>query len=146
MGTVVTLDQDQGDETYHDFWDLLGPGTIGEDLHDDESVNQFEPLLFRVDGDLAKDLELIATGKAIQKTSKKYECLNRGDLNDNDVFLIDSGWEIFVWIGKAADRFEKIAAMSAAERYAKVSPRTQELPVHIVKAGHENDRFNALFF
>ncbi len=145
MGTVVTLDQDQGDETYNDFWDRLGQGIIGQDMHDDEGVSQFDPLLFRVDGDLSKDLELIATGKTIQRRSKTFECLNRGDLNDDDVFLIDSGWEIYVWVGKAADRFEKIAAMTAAERYSKIDPRTLELPVHIVKSGRENDRFKALF-
>jgi gelsolin len=145
MGTVTTLDENQGDDEYTDFWDILGEGTIAEAMQDDDGVREFEPLLFRVDGDLSKDLELVATGKSIEKTSKTCSCLNRSDLNDDDVFLIDSGWEIYVWVGKGADRREKIAAMSTATSYSKKDPRTLELPVHIVKSGHESDSFNALF-
>jgi len=145
MGTVTTLDENQGDEEYTEFWDILGDGMIGEDMQDDEGVTEFEPLLYRVDGDPTKDLELVATGMPIQKTSKTCSCLNRVDLDDNDVFLIDSGWEIYVWVGKSADRYERIAAISAADRYSKKDPRTLELPVHIVKSGHESESFNALF-
>jgi len=145
MGTVTTLDQGQGDDEYPEFWASLGEGTIGEDMNDDEGVVEFEPLLFRVDGYLEKDLELIATGKSIKKTSKDCTCLQRASLDEGDVFLIDSGWEIYVWIGKSADRYERIAAMTAADRHSKKSPRTFDLPVHIVKSGHESDSFNALF-
>ena len=145
MGTVTTMDENQGDEAYTDFWDILGDGTIGKDMEDDESVSDFKPLLYRVDGDLTKDLELVATGKSIQKTSKNCSCLSRSNLNENDVFLIDSGWEIYVWLGTDADRHEKIAAIYAADRYSKKNPRTLELPVHICKSGYESDSFNSLF-
>jgi hypothetical protein len=145
MGTVVTLDQDQGDEEDSDFWNLLGPGTIGEDMKDDEGVTQFEQRLYRVDGDPTKELELIATGEPAQRSSKYSGSLNRGDLKDGDVFLVDTGWEIFVWIGKDADRDEKIAALSAADRYSKQDPRTLELPVHILKSGNETQRFLDIF-
>lgn len=145
MGTVTTLDQDQGDDEYTEFWDYLGDGTIGEDMEDDEGVLEFEPLLFRVDGDLSKELELKATGQPIQKMSKECTCFQKSLLDEDDVFLIDSGWEIYVWIGKGADRFEKIAAMTAADRYSKKEGRTLELPVHIVKSGNESDSFLALF-
>lgn len=145
MGTVTTLDQGQGDEEYTDFWSLLGDGTIGPDQDDDEGLTEFEPVLYRVDGDQTKELELVTKGTKIQKTSKECKCLNRADLDENDVFLIDSGWDIYVWIGKGADRYEKIAAMSAADRYSKKDRRTLELPVHIVKSGNESSNFNSLF-
>ena len=139
------MDQGQDDEADSDFWNLLGPGTIGEDMNDDEGVTQFSPRLFRIDGDLSKDMELIATGAPTQRSSKHSGCLNRSDLKDGDVFLVDTGWEIFVWIGKEADGNEKIAAMTAADRYSKLDPRTLELPVHIVKSGNESQRFQELF-
>jgi hypothetical protein len=145
MGTVVTLDQGQGDEEYTDFWDFLGEGTIGPPMDDDEGIVEFSPILFRVDGDVSKDLQLVATGSSIQKTSKVCNCLKRSDLDEDDVFLLDSGWEIYVWVGKGADRYEKIAAMSAADRYSKKDPRTLELPVHIVKSGQETAKFNSYF-
>ena len=141
MGTVVVLDQDQGDEEYPEFWKYLGEGTIQPDLDDDEGVTEFAPLVFRVDGDLSKDLELVAEGEPMAKSSKTTPCLSKGVLNEDDVFLLDSGWEIFFWIGKGADRYEKIAAMKAADKYSKKDPRTLELPVHIVKSGNESTKF-----
>ena len=158
MGTVTTLDQDQGDEEYSDFWDLIGhEGEIGppkkDTGKDGGKIVEFEPRLYRVDGDLQQDLQLVSTAtRKIHKTTAKNNnkrtsdpSFNRTELNEDDVFLVDSGWEIFVWIGSGADRYEKMAAMSAADRYAKLDPRTMELPVHIVKSGHENDAFLALF-
>lgn len=145
LGTVTVLDQNQGDEEYTDFWAYLGDGDIQPDLDDDEGITEFAPLLFRVDGDTSKDLELAATGTPVAKTSRTCTCLNKADLIEGDVFLMDSGWEIYVWIGSGADHFEKIAAMTAADKYARQDPRTLELPVHIVKSGYETDRFLAYF-
>ncbi|CAB9520579.1 Gelsolin (Fragment) (Partial), partial [Seminavis robusta] len=145
MGTVVVLDQGQGDDSEDKFWAYLGDGDIQTDAADDEGVTEFTPLLYRVDGSIAKDLEKVAEGSPVQKTSTDYKCLNKGDLKDDDVFLLDSGWEIYVWIGSKADRYEKIAAMFAADKYSKMDPRTLELPVEIVKSGAESDRFLSYF-
>lgn len=141
LGTAQVLDQGQGDEDYADFWALLGDGDIQEDAGDDEGVTEFTPLLFRVDGDLSKDLEKVAEGSTIQKTSTECQCFSKSDLDEGNVYLMDTGWEIYVWVGSGADTFEKIAAMFAADKYSKLDPRTLELPVHIVKSGRESDRF-----
>ena len=145
LGTAVVLDQGDGDEEYTDFWSHLSDGEIGPDMEDDEGVTEFAPLLFRVDGNPIKELEKVATGTAIQKTSKVVSCLDRGALDDSDVFLLDSGWEIFIWIGKGADLSEKVAAMGAADRYAKMEPRAIDMPVTILKAGSETKLFNSYF-
>jgi len=141
LGTCQVLDQGQGDEEYTDFWAYLGDGDIQPADDGDEGITEFTPLLFRVDGDLSKDLEKVAEGKPIQKTSRECTCLNKSDLREGDVFLMDTGWEIYVWIGTAANKSEKIAAMFAADKYSKLDPRTLELPVEIVKSGNESDRF-----
>ena len=145
LGTVTVLDQGQGDEEYTDFWNYLGDGEIQPDQQDDEGIKEFAPLLFRVDGDMSKDLEQVAEGLPIAKTSRTCTVLNKSDLVEGDVFLMDSGWEIYVWIGSGADHFEKIAAMTAADKYSKQDPRTLELPVHIVKSGHETELFLSYF-
>jgi hypothetical protein len=145
LSTVTTLDQGDGDEEYTDFWEYLGLGTIAPDMDDDEEIAEFSPLLFRVDGDMSANLEQVAVGSPVKKTSKVCTCLQRSALEESDVFLLDSGWEIFVWIGKGGDRYEKIAAMSAADRYSKTSPRTVNLPVHIIKDGNETEKFNSYF-
>jgi gelsolin len=153
MGTVTTLDQDQGDDEYTEFWNIIGnDGDIGpdEDRDDKKATSEsFQPLLYRVDGNLQKELQLVATSSTEilmgHPKAKASACFKKSDLLEDDVFLIDTGWEIYVWIGSAADRYEKIASMSAADKYAKMDARTAELPVHIVKSGHESDTFLALF-
>jgi hypothetical protein len=144
MGTVTTLDQRDGDEEPA-FWAYLGDGEIGPHVDDDEEVSEFAPLLFRVDGTPTAPLEKVATGTPIKKTSKVCTCLKRDALDDSDVFLLDSGWEIFIWVGKGADLSEKVAAMGAADRYAKIEPRAVNLPVTVIKAGSETEQFNSYF-
>jgi gelsolin len=144
-GSVVVLDQGDGDEEHLEFWDYLGDGTIGPDLDDDEEVQDFTPLLFRVDGDPTKELELVATGTSVQKTSKVMSCLPKEGLDPDDVFLLDSGWEIFVWVGKGADSMERLASMGGADRYAKMEPRALNVPVVILKEGQETEQFKSYF-
>jgi hypothetical protein len=144
MGTAVILDQDDGDAEHVDFWNLLGAGTIGPDQQDDEAVTEFTPLLFQVD----QLEEPVATGKSIQKTSKIVPCLPKASLDDSAVFLLDGGWEVYIWIGKGADTSEKIAALSAADAYSKTSvsaSRVMDVPVHIVKQGQEPKVFWSSF-
>lgn len=146
LGTVTVLDQGQGDEDCDEFWKYLGDGEIQPaDPSADEGLTEFAPLLYRVDGDLSKDLEKVAEGTPIAKTSRNCTCLKKSDLVEGDVFLMDSGWEIYVWMGSGCDRSEKIAAMAAADKYAKMDPRTLELPVHIIKSGNETNTFLSYF-
>ena len=145
LGTAVVLDQGQGDDEVTEFWDYLGDGEIKSKEEAEEEVSDFVPLLYRVDGDASKPLEKVAEGSAVQKPGKVVQCLDKGALDDSEVFLLDSGWELFVWIGSGADRSEKIAAMGATDRYAEMVPRAVDLPVTIVKSGNENALFNSYF-
>jgi hypothetical protein len=67
-------------------------------------------------------------------------------LDEDDVFLLDSGWEIYIWVGKGADTSEKVAAMGAADRYGKMEPRATDLSVTLIKSGRETDQFNSYFY
>jgi len=145
LGTAKVLDQGDGDDEYPDFWAYLGSGEIASAEAADEPITEFKPILFRVDGDPEKPLEEVATGAFKQRPGKLVRVLDRGSLNEDDVFLMDSGWEIFIWIGKSADTSEKIAAMGAADRYALQEPRAVDLPVTIVKSGMESDLFKSYF-
>lgn len=145
LGTAVVLDQGDGDDEYPDFWSHLASGSIGSAESADETITEFKPLLFRVDGDPEKPLEEVAKGAFKQRPGKLVRVLDKGYLGEDDVFLMDSGWEIFIWIGKHADTSEKIAAMGAADRYALMEPRAADLPVTIVKSGMESDLFLSYF-
>jgi hypothetical protein len=105
-------------------------------------LTEFMPLLFRVDGNPKNKLELAEKGAFVEEPGKIIRCLDRGVLDENDVFLLDSGWELFVWIGNSS---EKIAAMGAADRYAEMEPRAATLPVTVVKSGSETTLFLSYF-
>lgn len=145
LGTVVTLDQGDGDEEATDFWSYLGEGEIASAIPDDPGMEEFTPLLFRVDGDPSKPLEKVAEGISVQKRSTERKCLKKGALDDSSVFLLDAGWDVYVWIGKGADTSEKVAAMGAADRYAEMEPRANFSPVTILKAGQETSAFLSYF-
>jgi len=146
MGTVMVVAQEDDESEQEEFWKYLGKeGEIGPDLEDDDLVVEFRPKLYRVDGDPTKALELVAEGKEVKKTSKICTCLPEGALDGDDVFLVDSGWEVFVWVGAGADKEEKLAAMGAIDRYIQMEPRAMELPATIVKQGMETDQFWAYF-
>ncbi|KAG7343872.1 gelosin/severin like protein [Nitzschia inconspicua] len=145
LGTVTTLDQGHGDEEDKEFWEYLGKGTIAPAVPDDAEVCQFTPVLYRVDGDAMKPLEKVAYGTLVEKAGADKKCLKKDALDDSDVFLLDAGWEIFVWIGKGADVHEKIAAMGAADRYAEMEPRANFCPVTILKSGQETSTFLSFF-
>jgi hypothetical protein len=137
-GTVTVLDQ--GDDDDAEFWGYLGDGEMGALIPDDEEPEEFTPVLYRVDGDTSKALDKVSTGTPLKKGHHE-PCLQRQALDDSDVFLLDAGWEVFIWIGKGADTGEKIAAMGAADRLAEMEPRVNHLPVTIVKAGAETTEF-----
>ncbi|KAL3905822.1 MAG: hypothetical protein SGARI_004276 [Bacillariaceae sp.] len=145
LGTVVTLDQGDGDDEAKDFWSYLGELTIAPAVADDATIDEFTPVLYRVDGDPTKALEKAATGTVVKKASHERACLKKSALDDSDVFLLDSGFDVFIWIGKGADMHEKLAAMGAADRYGEMEPRAQMCPVTIVKAGNETKKFLSYF-
>jgi hypothetical protein len=145
LGTATVLDQGDADEDNIEFWAYLGEGEIASKEEAEEPVTEFMPLLFRVDGNPKKKLEMAEKGAFFARPGKIMRCLDRGALAEKDVFLLDSGWELFVWIGNGADTSEKIAAMGAADRYAEMEPRAATLPVTVVKSGSETTLFLSYF-
>ena len=140
-GTVVVLDQGSDDDA--DFWAYLGEGEIGEAI-DDDAVEEFTPLLFKLPGG---DDEAIQIGKGEKvKIGFTSGCkVSKDLLDESDVCLLDAGWEIFLWIGKDADRSEKLGAFAKADKYCQGDLRTMDLPLSIVKSGYESSDFNAFF-
>lgn len=143
-GTVTVLDQGAGDEDDEAFWAYLGEGEIQEANDDDEEVEEFAPLLFKIpSGD--DDPEQVGKGEKVRVGFKTSPKVNRDLLDDTDVFLLDAGWELFLWIGSNADRSEKLSAISKADKYCHEDPRTMNMPLSIVKSGFEPEDFNHYF-
>merc|ERR1711915_304596 len=141
-GTAVVLDQGAGDEEDGDFWAYLGEGEIQPADDSDSSVDAFAPLLFKLSP--GEDAVQVAKGEMIKIGWAAAECkLPKDALDENDVFLLDAGWEIYVWVGSGADKSERLSAMSLADAYCKEDPRTSDLPLSFLKSGYESSSFNA---
>lgn len=49
--------------------------------------------------------------------------LTRNILNSENVYLVDSGGELYVWMGKKSDRFMRYAGFRLAEDLTEMMPR-----------------------
>jgi len=125
---VVVIDE--GHEDAH-FWELIGgagPIASAEEGGDDwaaEKESGKGKALFRL-SDASGSLQMteIAKGK-----------VTRNQFQSNDVFIFDSGYEIFAWIGKGASKQESTKALSNAQEYLAKAGRPAFLPVTRVLEG-----------
>ncbi|XP_063209095.1 gelsolin isoform X1 [Chroicocephalus ridibundus] len=73
--------------------------------------------------------------------------LTQDDLATDDVMLLDTWDQVFVWIGKDAQEEEKTEALKSAKRYIETDPssRDKRTPVTVVKQGFEPPTFSGWF-
>ncbi|KAM4027136.1 scinderin-like [Anomaloglossus baeobatrachus] len=69
------------------------------------------------------------------------------DLAEDDVMMLDTWEQIFLWIGVDSNDEEKTESQVAAKRYLKSDPsgRDKNIPITIVKQGHEPPTFTGWF-
>uniref|UniRef100_A0A663MZ55 Villin 1 n=1 Tax=Athene cunicularia TaxID=194338 RepID=A0A663MZ55_ATHCN len=69
------------------------------------------------------------------------------DLEEDDVYLLDTWDQVFFWIGKSANESEKEAAAVMAQEYLRSHPSGRDLdtPIIVVKQGHEPPTFTGWF-
>jgi len=66
-------------------------------------------------------------------------------LDQNDVFILDAGNHLYVWVGSKASVDEKKFAMRYAQEYIKTYQRPNFLPISMVSQGSESDQFKKAF-
>ncbi|NXI09346.1 VILI protein, partial [Irena cyanogastra] len=107
-----------------------------------------------------------ANSKRLQEESSSvsprlFECSNKtgtflateiidftqDDLEENDVYLLDTWDQVFFWIGKGANESEKEAAAVMAQEYLRSHPSGRDLdtPIIVVKQGYEPPTFTGWF-
>ena len=88
---VHVLDESEGQDAKHPFWNLLGTGAIKsaeEGGSDEEAEKKTDRRLFQLsDASGSLSFKEIATGNNIKKSQ----------LDENDVFIFDTGVEVFAW-------------------------------------------------
>ncbi|XP_015275092.1 PREDICTED: adseverin [Gekko japonicus] len=69
------------------------------------------------------------------------------DLAEDDVMLLDTWDQVFVWIGKDANETERTESVKSAKRYIDTDPsgRDKGTPIVIVKQGYEPPTFTGWF-
>uniref|UniRef100_A0A8C8RCX2 Macrophage-capping protein n=1 Tax=Pelusios castaneus TaxID=367368 RepID=A0A8C8RCX2_9SAUR len=69
------------------------------------------------------------------------------DLAEDDVMLLDTWEQVFVWIGKDANETERSESVKSAKRYIETDPsgRDKRTPLVVVKQGYEPATFTGWF-
>ncbi|XP_032871329.1 advillin isoform X1 [Amblyraja radiata] len=93
--------------------------------------------------------------------SRLFECSNKTgrfiaeeitnfiqeDLSEDDVMLLDTWDQIFLWIGKNANETEREQSLTTAQEYLKTHPSSRDIdtPIFIIKQGFEPPTFTGWF-
>ncbi|RDD41012.1 Advillin [Trichoplax sp. H2] len=127
---------EEGDEP-REFWDILGGK---EKYADDKTLQEEYPShparLFHCSN---------ATGRFKAEEITNFD---QEDLIEDDVMILDTYNQVFIWIGNGANRLEKRESLKTAVDYVKTDPsgRTPENTVMLqVKQGFEPPTFTGHF-
>jgi gelsolin len=116
----------------HKFYNSLPDVDVEKDEQEDDS--DFQPTLLRVSDETGSlETSIVAEGN-----------LARGSLDPKDVFIADTGKEVFVWIGSGASSAENQNALPYAHNYL-MGTKHPLVPVTCIKDGRETSAFNAIF-
>eukprot|EP00924_Labyrinthula_sp_SR-Ha-C_P016764 snap_masked-scaffold_6-processed-gene-14.22-mRNA-1 protein AED:0.15 eAED:0.15 QI:0/-1/0/1/-1/1/1/0/383 len=136
-------------EDDEDFWTTLG-GTEA-DVADaisaedkaaatsaaDAAVDKEKVKMFRI-SEVNGDIFF----KEVEKGDKGYTTVQ---LDTGDVFVVDSGIEIFIWRGKGSSKGEKNMAWSMVDKYIENNGIPSNVPVTVIDEGKVNTVFHSLF-
>jgi gelsolin len=121
---VVVVDNDCPLDDEPEFWNLLGgKGPIAPPEDDEHANKKTEIKLFRLSdrtGNL--NFEPVAEGGAI--TLDMFQ--------SDDVYLLDKGYIVYVWIGRNASREEKKSGMTYATTYIANAHEGYPLPITVI--------------
>jgi len=86
-----------------------------------------------------------ASGQMQFKEVAKGGAVKRNLLDTNDVFILDTGAEVFSWIGRGASVDERKLAMKYAQDYLTKFNRPLWMPIARILEGGENEVFEQSF-
>ncbi|KAJ8260187.1 hypothetical protein GJAV_G00178080 [Gymnothorax javanicus] len=119
-----------------DFWNLLGgKAPYANDKRLQQEVSDHQPRLFECSN---------KTGRFIVTEVTQF---TQDDLSEDDVMLLDTWDQIFLWIGKEAREEERKEAVTTSQEYLSTHPgaRDPDTPIIIIKQGFEPPTFTGWF-
>ena len=93
------------------------------------------------DGEAKKLFRLSGESGELRFELVKEGVVGRGDLDGNDVFVLDDGRSVWVWEGQGASRAEKAMWLRVAQRYIAQNEDRAGLSVSKVVQGNESRGF-----
>ncbi|KII69613.1 Gelsolin-like protein 2 [Thelohanellus kitauei] len=81
------------------------------------------------------------SGKMTMSKVSSGKC-QKSSLDSNDVFILDVGQKLYVWVGNKTSKDERLQAMAYAQKYAE-SIDEPKLPFVRVSEGHETEEMLA---
>ncbi|XP_010892254.1 gelsolin a isoform X1 [Esox lucius] len=135
---VSASDLAEGGET-DDFWQALGGKAAyrtSSRLRSKDKMDAHPPRLFACSNKTGNFIIEEVPGEMTQE-----------DLATDDVMILDTWDQVFVWIGNEAHEEEKTEAMTSAVRYIETDPanRDRRTPIVKVKQGFEPPTFTGWF-
>uniref|UniRef100_A0A8D0L013 Villin like n=1 Tax=Strix occidentalis caurina TaxID=311401 RepID=A0A8D0L013_STROC len=119
-----------------EFWEALGgKAPYASEKRFQEQITHYQPRLFECSNQ---------TGRFIMTEVVGF-C--QEDLDEDDVMLLDTWEEIFLWVGKASNTYERTESIASAKEYLKTHPAGRDLatPIILVKQGYEPLNFTGWF-
>eukprot|EP00761_Pharyngomonas_kirbyi_P003462 gb/GECH01003466.1/.p1 GENE.gb/GECH01003466.1/~~gb/GECH01003466.1/.p1 ORF type:complete len:376 (+),score=118.73 gb/GECH01003466.1/:1-1128(+) len=140
--TSVVFEQDNLDdgEQEQEFWKLLGgKDEVPEEIPDDEEqkMEKLPTKLFRV-SDESGELKFTEEGEGDGK-------LEKDQLNSDDVHILDTGLDLFIWVGSGSNTSERKNAIKFALNYLSKHDRPLHVPISRIFEGNEPSTFKEKF-
>lgn len=132
----------QGDSDEKEFWDAFpGVDAVPEITNEGGDDKEFE----KADASKKVLMQVSDAGGKLEFKKVAEGAVKKDMLKTEDVFIFDTGAEIFVWIGKGASKEEKRSGMKFAGDYLKDNARPPFLPITKLVEGGENEVFKNAF-
>ncbi|XP_070814876.1 advillin [Chaetodon trifascialis] len=119
-----------------EFWELLGgKAPYASDRRLQQTVLDHQPRLFECSN---------KTGRFIVTEVTQFM---QDDLCEDDVMLLDTWDQVFLWIGKEANEVERKEAVVTSQEYLRTHPGTRDpdTPIILIKQGFEPPTFTGWF-
>lgn len=157
-GNVTILDQGEndGEDEAKDFWKYMprnvsSPEAIRMSFkvknadNKDSQIESFCPVLYELPCGVNSNLEMVARAKMVRSGAIREPKLKRHILNRRSSYLLDTGFHLYIWIGKDASTCVKNDALPNCTSYITQNKRP-ELPLTILKDGAETTGFDNFFY
>ncbi|XP_035517512.1 advillin [Morone saxatilis] len=119
-----------------EFWELLGgKAPYASDKRLQQMVSDHQPRLFECSN---------KTGRFIVTEVTQF---TQNDLYEDDVMLLDTWDQLFLWIGKDANEVERKEVVVTSQEYLRTHPgiRDPDTPIAMIKQGFEPPTFTGWF-